>query len=58
MKTLIESYRSRPGEHCGSVAMGSLLRHYCGLDLPEPAVFGLAAVYLTRVFQARSGGYS
>lgn len=43
MKTLIESYRSFPGEHCGSVAMRGLLHHYCGLDLPEDAVFGLAA---------------
>jgi hypothetical protein len=43
MRTLIESYRSLPGEHCGSVAMRGLLRHYCGLDLPEPAVFGLGA---------------
>jgi len=43
MKTLIESYRSLPGEHCGSVAMRGLLRHYCGLELPEAAVFGLGA---------------
>jgi len=43
MKTLIETYRSRPGEHCGSVAMRSLLEHYCGLELPEDAVFGLGA---------------
>jgi len=51
MKTLIDSYRSFPGEHCGSVAMRGLLHHYCGLDLPEPAVFGLgagaASVYLS-----------
>jgi len=43
VKTLIESYQSFPGEHCGSVAMRGLLHHYCGLALPEPAVFGLAA---------------
>ena len=43
MKTLIENYRSFPGEHCGSVAMRGLLNHYCGLALPEPAVFGLGA---------------
>ena len=43
MKTLIEGYQSFPGEHCGSVAMRGLLNHYCGLALPEPAVFGLAA---------------
>ncbi len=43
MKTLIEDYQSFPGEHCGSVAMRGLLNHYCGLALPEPAVFGLSA---------------
>jgi hypothetical protein len=43
VKTLIESYRNHPGEHCGSVAMRGLLEHYCGLELPEPAVFGLGA---------------
>jgi hypothetical protein len=43
MKTLIEGYQSFPGEHCGSVAMRGLLHHYCGLDLPEAAVFGLGA---------------
>lgn len=40
---MIEGYRIFPGEHCGSVAMRSLLNHYCGLELPEPAVFGLGA---------------
>lgn len=43
MRSLIESYRSFPGEHCGSVAMRGLLQHYCGLELPEPAVFGLGS---------------
>jgi hypothetical protein len=43
MKTLIEGFRIFPGDHCGSVAMRGLLHHYCGLDLPEPAVFGLGA---------------
>ncbi len=43
MKTLIESYRSFPGEHCGSSAMRSLLYHYYDLELPEAAVFGLGA---------------
>ena len=43
MKTLIESYRSFPGEHCGSSVMRSLLYHYYDLDLPEAAVFGLGA---------------
>ncbi len=43
MKTLIDGYTSFPGEHCGSVAMRGLLHHYCGLDLPEAAVFGLGA---------------
>jgi hypothetical protein len=51
MKTMIDGYTSYPGEHCGSVAMRGLLHHYCGLDLPEPAVFGLgsgaATVYLS-----------
>ena len=51
MKTLIENYESFPGEHCGSVAMRGLLKHYCGLELPEAAVFGLgagaASVYLS-----------
>lgn len=43
MQTLIEDYRSFPGNHCGSVAMRGLLHHYCGLDLPEHAVFGLGS---------------
>jgi hypothetical protein len=43
MKTLIEKYRIYPGEHCGSASMRGLLEHYCGLELPEPAVFGLGA---------------
>jgi hypothetical protein len=51
MKTLIENYRSFPGEHCGSSAMRSLLYHYYDIELPEAAVFGLGAgldcVYLS-----------
>lgn len=51
MKALIDRYKIFPGDHCGSVAMRGLLHHYCGLDLPEPAVFGLgsgaASVYLS-----------
>lgn len=43
MRTSIDSYRNFPGEHCGSVAMRGLLHHYCGLELPEPAVFGLGS---------------
>lgn len=43
LRTLITNYRNHPGEHCGSVAMRGLLEHYCGLELPEPAVFGLGA---------------
>jgi hypothetical protein len=43
MKTLIESYRSFPGEHCGSSAMRGLLYHYYDIELPEAAVFGLGA---------------
>jgi hypothetical protein len=50
MKVLIEGYKSFPGDHCGSVAMRGLLQHYCGLELPEAAVFGLgsgaASVYM------------
>ena len=51
MKTMIDGYKIFPGDHCGSVAMRGLLHHYCGLDLPESAVFGLgsgaASVYLS-----------
>ena len=51
METMIEGYKIFPGDHCGSVAMRGLLHHYCGLDLPESAVFGLgsgaASVYLS-----------
>ena len=43
MKTQIENYTITPGEHCGSAAMRGLLHFYCGLELPEPAVFGLGA---------------
>lgn len=51
MKALIRGYRNFPGEHCGSSSMRGLLLHYCGLELPEDAVFGLASgvasVYMT-----------
>lgn len=51
MRKMVEGYKSFPGEHCGSVAMRGLLQHYCGLELPEAAVFGLgagaASVYLS-----------
>jgi hypothetical protein len=43
MHTLIDTYRSFPGEHCGSVAMRGLLNHYCGIELSEDAVFGLGS---------------
>ncbi|MDH3687527.1 MAG: BtrH N-terminal domain-containing protein [Myxococcales bacterium] len=43
MHTLIDGYQSFPGDHCGSVAMRGLLHHYCGLSLPEGAVFGLGS---------------
>ena len=43
MRHMIEGYRIYPGEHCGSASMRGLLEHYCGLQLPEPAVFGLGA---------------
>ena len=42
MRTMIDGYQIFPGEHCGSAAMRGLLDHYCGLELPEPAVFGLS----------------
>lgn len=51
MKASITGYRNFPGEHCGSSSMRGLLHHYCGLELPEEAVFGLASglasIYLT-----------
>ncbi len=50
-RTLIENYRNHPGEHCGSVAMRGLLEHYCGLELPEPAVFGLSAGIASAVLE-------
>jgi hypothetical protein len=43
VKTMIDGYRSFPGEHCGSVAMRGLLNHYCGLELSENALFGLGS---------------
>ena len=43
MNCMIEGYRIHPGEHCGSTSMRALLEHYCGLQLPEAAVFGLGA---------------
>ncbi len=43
MRHMIEGYRSHPGEHCGSVAMRSLLEHYCQLELSEDVVFGLGS---------------
>ena len=50
-KTIIDTYRNLPGEHCGSSAMRNLLYHYCGLDMSEAAVFGLGsgidAMYIT-----------
>ena len=43
MRKVIDDYRIHPGEHCGSASMRGLLEFYCGLELSEPAVFGLAA---------------
>ena len=43
MHHVVDAYPIRPGEHCGSAAMRGLLEHYTGLELPEPAVFGLGA---------------
>ncbi len=43
MRTLIDSYECFPGAHCGSTAMRGLLNHYCDIDLPEHAVFGLGS---------------
>jgi hypothetical protein len=42
-RILIDNYRNVPGEHCGSTAMRNLIRHYCGLELSEPMVFGLGS---------------
>lgn len=39
---LVEGFEHRPGRHCGSTALGNLLRFH-RLDLPEAVVFGLAA---------------
>ena len=44
MRELIEDYRITPGDHCGSASMRGLLDFYCGLELPEPVVFGLGVV--------------
>ncbi len=43
MRTMIEGYENRTGEHCGSIAMRNLLQHYCHLDLSESLIFGLGA---------------
>ncbi len=43
MRHVIEDYRIRPGEHCGSASMRGLLEYYCDLSLPEDVVFGLGA---------------
>lgn len=43
MKRIISEYRNIPGEHCGSAAMRSLLNFYCGVELPEEAIFGLGS---------------
>lgn len=50
-RTLITEYRNHPGEHCGSVAMRGLLEHYCGLELPEPVVFGISAGLSTGIIE-------
>ncbi|MBI5503961.1 MAG: DUF4872 domain-containing protein [Deltaproteobacteria bacterium] len=39
----IDNYRNVPGQHCGSTAMRNLIRHYCGVELTEAAVFGLGS---------------
>ncbi len=51
MRRMIDEFRIRPGDHCGSAAMRGLLHHYSGLDLPEPAVFGLGAGVTTGLIQ-------
>lgn len=43
MHRLIDRYRIRPGEHCGSASMRGLLAWYADLELPEVAIFGLGA---------------
>ena len=52
MKKLLDAFQIHPGEHCGSVAMRGLLHHYTGVDLPEPAVFGLGAGLATGFVRA------
>jgi hypothetical protein len=43
MKSMIQGYRHRPGEHCGSTVMRNMLLHHCGLDISEALVFGLGS---------------
>jgi hypothetical protein len=43
MKSMIQGYRHRPGEHCGSTVMRNMLLHHCGLDISEPLTFGLGS---------------
>ncbi|MFK7731529.1 MAG: BtrH N-terminal domain-containing protein [Pseudomonadales bacterium] len=43
MKVILQDYINQTSEHCGSGSMRDLIRHYCGLDLPEHVVFGLGA---------------
>lgn len=51
MRRLIDAYRIHPGEHCGSASMRGLLEFYAGLELPEPAVFGLGGGVATALLQ-------
>lgn len=55
MKKLID-YPTRPGAHCGSTAMRSLLAFHCGLDLSEAMVAGLGAVADCLVIEQPLGG--
>lgn len=43
MKVILQDYINQTSDHCGSGSMRDLIRHYCGLDLPEHVVFGLGA---------------
>jgi hypothetical protein len=54
MRATIAGYEIFPGEHCGSAAMRGLLKHYCGLELPEVAVFGLSAGLECAYFESAS----
>lgn len=57
MKHLID-YATRPGAHCGSTAMRSLLAFHCGLDLSEAMVAGLGSLVDCLVIERELAGVS